>query len=69
MPGLGNTGALRLTYAKDLGIALRAYALGRGTSVLQGYLLRALYLTFAAALEAICFHLLHPLKVLLFAVG
>ena len=60
MPGLGNARPLRLTYAKDLGVALRAYALRRGTSVLQGYLLRALYLAFAAALEAIGFHLLHP---------
>ena len=60
MPGLGNAGSLRLSYAKDLGVALRTYALGRGTSVFQGYLLRTLYLTFAAALEAIGFHLLHP---------
>ncbi len=60
MPGLGIAGPLGLTYAKDLGVALRADALRRGTSVLQGYLLRALYLTFAAALEAIGFHLLHP---------
>lgn len=58
--GAGKCQALRLTYAKDLGVALRAYALRRGTSVLQGYLLRAFYLTFAAALEAIGFHLLHP---------
>ena len=60
MPGLENAGPLSLTYAKDLGIALRAYALRRGTSVLQGYLRRVLYLTFAAALEAIGFHFLHP---------
>ncbi len=60
MPGPGNAGPLRLTYPKDLGVALRAYALRRGTSVLQGNLLWALYLTFTAALEAIGFHLLHP---------
>ncbi len=66
MPGLGNAGLLRLTYAKDLGVALRAHALGRGTSVLQGNLLRALYLTFTAALEAIGFHLLHPSSLVYF---
>ena len=60
MPGLGNAGPLRLPYAKDLGVALRAYTLRGGTAVLQGYLLRALYFTLAAALEAIGFHLLHP---------
>ena len=56
MPGLGIARLLRLTYPKNLGVALRAYALSRGTSFLQGYLLRALYLTFTAALEAIGFH-------------
>ena len=60
MPGLEITKRLRLTYTKDLGVALRAYTLSRGPSVLQGHLLRTLYLTFTAALEAKGFHLLHP---------
>jgi hypothetical protein len=60
MPGLGNAGPLRLTYAKDLGVALWADALGCRAAIFQSNLLRAFYLPLAAALEAIGFHLLHP---------